>query len=54
MQLTKDRESENHVLHYLFTERAAQILWSLHDGVYVVLAHPDLHLLLHFVGTKNM
>lgn len=52
-KLTKDCKSENHVPHYLFTESATRILRSLHDGVYVALAHPHLHLLLHFDGTER-
>ena len=52
-QLTKDCESEDHVLHYLVTETATWIIRSVHDWLHVVLTYPDLHLLLHFVGTKS-
>ena len=48
---TEDGEGENHVLHDFVTEAAAHALGIFHDGFQVALVHPDLHLLLHHVGT---
>lgn len=50
---TEDRESENHVVHDFITKSAACALIQVHTGLQVTLIHPDLHLLLHFVGTER-
>lgn len=52
-KLTEDCESENHILHDFITQTAACTLRCVHSGLQVALVHPDLHLLLHTVGTES-
>lgn len=53
LELTEDCESEDHVLHDFITQAAAEALRLFHRGLQLPLVHPDLHLLLHFVGTAK-
>lgn len=52
-KLTEDSEREDHVFHDFITQTATWTLGSFHSGLQVALVHPDLHLLLHFVGTER-
>lgn len=53
-KLTEDCEGENHVPHDLVAQAAAHAISRVHSGrLQVALVHPDLHLLLHFVGTES-
>lgn len=53
LKITENRESKNHILHDFITQSSARTLGCVHFGLQVALVHPDLHLLLHFVGTES-
>lgn len=53
LKLTEDCERKNHILHDFITQTGAHTLGCVHFGLQVALVHPDLHLLLHFVGTES-